>query len=142
VILPQLATLAAAAAGLPPEPASVIGIVVGVLACAYSAAILTRSYSQRAALASSTSDSFEVGGPHPPPKASWVTGDNRMRDLEPPPLTALQRDVAQLRRRPDFDDHRAVRLSALGVGAAILVEDFDAGLVVSADVDPVDEPAG
>ncbi len=49
VILPQLAALAAAVAALPPEPASVLGVVVGVLACAYSAAILRRSYRQRAA---------------------------------------------------------------------------------------------
>jgi len=49
VILPQLAALSAAAAALPPEPASVLGIVVATLACAYSAAILVRSYRRRAA---------------------------------------------------------------------------------------------
>ncbi len=49
VILPQLAALSAAVAALPPAPASVLGIAVGILACAYSAAILVRSYRQRAA---------------------------------------------------------------------------------------------
>jgi hypothetical protein len=51
VLLPQLAALAAATAALPPKSAAVFGIVLGAVACAYSATILVISYRRRTASA-------------------------------------------------------------------------------------------